>query len=149
MTRLPIRMPFWVCLALVASACSSRSSSSPAPTFVMPKVNVTGVKIKVTASYPGHTAEEVQKLLGAPLNEHLENLEGVDSKTLIALQDSCTVVLIFSHEVDEARALDIVQKALADTSYLPADLPRKPQASPYRHPPGSIFNSTQKTEPAR
>lgn len=62
------------------------------------------------------------------------------------------------HEIDQTTALDAVHQALADASYLPADLPHQPQISAYHSPErkdgqfprlGALIQPTQKAKPTR
>jgi multidrug efflux pump subunit AcrB len=152
MSRASTVMAFGACLAMMASACSP----APAATVVLPEVE--RVAVLVSASYPGRTAEEVESLLAEPLGQRLQGLAGLHETNLTAMQDTCAMILTFGNEIDQTTALDAVHQALADASYLPADLPHQPQISAYHSPErkdgqfprlGALIQPTQKAKPTR
>lgn len=100
----------------------------------IPKDDNPDVQIPIvilTADHPGASPEDIQRLLGKPLERELRNLEGLANIHVFAIENTITVVLEFSSSVDVDDALiDVRERTDLARAVFPKDT-KEPRISAF------------------
>jgi multidrug efflux pump subunit AcrB len=78
--------------------------------------------ILVNASWPGASAEDVEQLVTAPIEQQLRTLVGLQQMNSVSTQGSARIQLAFDFDADLSKALDTVSDRIAQVRNLPADI---------------------------
>jgi heavy metal efflux system protein len=108
--------------------------------------DVGDVKVEVITLWPGHSAEEVERLITIPLENELNGIANVTflrSDTLFGLSN---IRVLFTDGTDDYWARQQAQERIAQAE-LPADA--KPQLGPLSSVIGEIYRYTLESRPYR
>lgn len=89
------------------------------PRRVNPEIKIPIVII--TTVLPGASPQDIESLITIPLEESLDNLEGVDSLVSSSQESLSTITIQFLSKVDADKARDDVQSAVDSAANLPED----------------------------
>jgi len=99
--------------------------------------NVSYPFVGVSASYPGASPSEMEKLVIKPIEDQLDGMENLDRLRAVAQEGSATVIARFKLNSDlNFETIDVQRRVDAARAYMPADLT-----------PLSVFKDGTATEP--
>ena len=107
--------------------------------------DVTNVQVQIITLFPGHAAEEVERLITIPVENEMNGIPKRASMRSISLFGLSVVTLVFEDDADKdfvrARAFEHIQNIAFPTG-------AQPSLSPDATPVGEIFRYTLKAAPS-
>ena len=119
-----------VCLVIVAGALSFQRMPVDAYPDLSPPM------VEVITQWPGHAAEEVERLVSLPLEVEMNGVPRMEVMRSISLYGLSDVRMTFQENVDDYFARQVVFERLADAQ-LPAGV--TPSLSPLSSPSGLVY----------
>jgi len=121
LTRFAVRQPTIVTLFFLAIGLFGAIGYASTGKNIIPNINVPIVT--VTASYPGASPEEIERLVIRPIEDQIQSIRHLDHVNATAVEGSGTVVVRFKLGSDiDAGANDVTQAVNAARATLPSDL---------------------------
>ncbi|MEO6990596.1 MAG: efflux RND transporter permease subunit [Candidatus Baltobacteraceae bacterium] len=121
LTRFAIRNPTIVTLFFLAIALFGTIAYFSMGKNIIP--NVSFPIVTVSASYPGASPEEIERLIIRPIEDQLQTIRHLDKVSATAVDGSAAIVVQFKLGTDiDAGANDVTQAVNAARATLPSDL---------------------------
>lgn len=79
--------------------------------------NITAPLVSVTTAYPGSTPEEVMEHVTIPIEQHVQNLDGVSTVISTSFQNASSVQIEYDYSKDMEQAQSEVKEALAGVTF--------------------------------
>jgi len=106
--------------------------------------DVTNVQVQVITAFPGHAAEEVERLVTIPVENEMNGIPGRASLRSISIFGLSVVTIVFDDGTDRAYAR---QQAFERMQHVELPGGAAPSLSPDSTPVGEIFKYTLKAPP--
>jgi cobalt-zinc-cadmium resistance protein CzcA len=131
---LALAQPMMVMAAAIAVAAAGVWSFSRLPIDAYP--DLASPTVEITTQWPGHAAEEVERLLTVPIETEMNGLPGLDVARSISLYGLSDVRLVFKDGTDNYFARERVFEKLRDV-----DVPDgvSPDVAPLFSPSGLVY----------
>jgi heavy metal efflux system protein len=131
---LALAQPSMVIAGAVAAAAAGVWSFSQLPIDAYP--DLSSPTVEITTQWPGHAAEEVERLLTVPIETEMNGLPGLDVVRSISLYGLSDVRLVFKDGTDNYFARERVFEKLRDV-----DVPDgvSPDVAPLFSPSGLVY----------
>jgi len=121
LTRFAVRQPTIVTLFFLAVALFGTIGYLSMGKNIIPNINLPVVT--VSASYPGASPEEIERLIVRPIEDQLQTVRHLDKVNVVAVDGAATVIARFKLGTDiDAAASDVTQAVNAARTTLPSDL---------------------------
>jgi HAE1 family hydrophobic/amphiphilic exporter-1 len=121
LTRFAITRPVITAMFFIGIAVYGLFSYLNLGVNLFPNINFPFVA--VTASYPGASPSEMEKLIVKPIEDQLDGMENLDRLTATAQEGSATVLARFKLDSDpNFETIDVQRRVDAAKIYMPADL---------------------------
>ena len=121
LTRFAIKQPTIVTLFFLAIALFGTVGYFSMGKNIIP--NVAFPIVTVSASYPGASPEEIERLVIRPIEDQIQSIRHLDKVSATAVDGSGTIVVQFKMGTDiDAGANDVTQAVNAARATLPSDL---------------------------
>jgi len=131
---LALAQPAMVVAGAIAAAAAGVWSFSQLPIDAYP--DLSSPTVEITTQWPGHAAEEVERLLTVPIETEMNGLPGLDVVRSISLYGLSDVRLVFKDGTDNYFARERVFEKLRDV-----DVPDgvSPDVAPLFSPSGLVY----------
>ncbi|HWY78470.1 MAG TPA: efflux RND transporter permease subunit, partial [Verrucomicrobiae bacterium] len=106
--------------------------------------DVTNVSVQIITLFPGHAAEEVERLVTIPLENVLNGIPKRVSMRSISLFGLSQITLVFEDDADNATVRNLASQLLSTVTLPPG---AQPGLSPDATPIGEVFRYTLKAPP--
>ncbi len=121
LTRFSIQRPIIVSMLFIALAVFGVISYSKLGRSLNP--NVTFPIVVVSASYPGASPEEMERLVVKPIEDQLDGIDNLDKMTATAQEGRAAVVVQFKLDTNlDFAAIDVQRRVDTARVYMPTDL---------------------------
>jgi HAE1 family hydrophobic/amphiphilic exporter-1 len=121
LTRFAVRQPTIVTLFFLAIALFGAIGYLSMGKNIVPNINIPIVT--VSASYPGASAGEIERLVVRPIEDQIQSIRHLDKVNATAVDGGTTIIAQFKLGTDvDVAANDVTQAVNAARSTLPSDL---------------------------
>src|SRR5579863_4636724 len=132
--RFALRQRFLILMLVVFLAIGGAVSFTHMPVDAYP--DVSPPMVEIITQWPGHAAEEVERLITLPTEVEMNGVPKLDVMRSISLYSLSDVILTFDEDTDDYFARQLVFQRLSDVTY-PSGV--TPTLSPLSSPSGLVY----------
>lgn len=121
LTRFSLNRPIVVAIAFIAIAAAGTMSYFQIGRSLNP--NATFPVVVVSASYPGASPAEIERLIIKPIEDQIDGIDGLDQMTATAQEGSAAVAVQFKIDTNlDFAAIDVQRRVDTARVFMPSDL---------------------------
>ena len=132
--RFALRQSFLILMLVVFLAVGGAVSFAHMPVDAYP--DVSPPMVEIITQWPGHAAEEVERLITLPTEVEMNGVPKLDVMRSISLYSLSDVILTFDEDTDDYFARQLVGQRLSDITY-PSGV--TPSLAPLSSPSGLVY----------